>query len=616
MVVRHGDAGGMGMIRLSLAAMLSLVAMLMLSGTASAQNALETQAPVPIGGTDTRALPTPDTLPPMFGANLFTGPNFTMQTTPGTSPQATGSGTSTGTLGKGAGIPAQAVQLAAQGNDVSTLLGQVSQQNIPATTVQPPAGMAAFDPAHVMAPGDAVQIHIYGATTLDQEATVDSNGDIFLPSIGPVHIAGTLAGNLQAVVSKAIASSYQSNAQVYVTLATAVPVDVFVTGAVIAPGQYSKPSTASIISFLQSAGGIDPKRGSYRDVEILRNGRVIATADLYEFLLSGRLPPVRLQERDTVVVKEQGSTIAAEGDVRGVFRYEMRHPETGAQLIALARPYPDATRVTLQGIRGGRPASFSYSLAEFRRVTIDNGDVATFNADTPTNVMTIKLDGRIDGPTSLVVARQSTLFDVLPYVPIDPYFSDDSAIYIRRVSVAQAQKKSIDDAIQRLKAEVVTAPTITAEQAQMQQQQATVIFQYAQQLSDVKPEGRLVIEHNGRPENVRLEDGDVIVVPSKTDLVLVGGEVRLPQAVVWVSGAPLKHYIKTAGGFTNRADDDRILVIRPSGETLVGDNPPISPGDRIVVLPSGSNWVFPFVKDITQIIYQIAVTAGVATNLK
>ncbi len=146
----------------------------------------------------------------------------------------------------------------------------------------------------------------------------------------------------------------------------------------------------------------------------------------------------------------------------------------------------------------------------------------------------------------------------------------------------------------------------------MRQQEAEIIFKFAAQLTNVKPEGRLVVQHNGRPANVRLEDGDVIVVPSRTDLVLVSGEVRVPQAMVWVRGADVGRYIATAGGFTERADTLNLLVIRQSGETIVAAHPPVRPGDEVIVLPSPDNWALPFIKDITQIIYQVAVATGVA----
>ncbi len=483
------------------------------------------------------------------------------------------------------------------------------------TTVQPPGGVPAYDPNHMIAPGDVVQIHLYGATTLDQQATVDGNGEIFLPSVGPIHVAGVTAGDLQSVVSAAVASVYQKNSQVYVTLATAVPINVFVTGAVLSPSQYSLPSTASVITFLQAAGGINPTRGSYRDIQILRDGRSIATVDLYDFLLKGQLPPVRLRDRDTILVRSQGPTVAALGNVRGVFRYEIEKPQTGAQLAALARPLADATHVSLLGIRGGRPESFYFTLSEFRSVALRDGDIVTFSPDVPTGVMTVKVDGRIDGPTTLVVTRTATLLDVLSYLPVDSYFADTSSIYVRRLSVAQAQKRAIDDTLRRLENTVVTSPTVTAEQAQMRQQEAQIIFQFGKQLADVQPEGRLVVSYDGRLSNVRLEDGDVIVVPSRTDLVIVSGEVRVPQSLVWIRGATVDQYIDTAGGFTERADTSNLLVIRPSGQTIVSPHPPVLAGDRIIVLPSPSNWTLPFIKDITQIIYQIAVGVGVLLRL-
>jgi protein involved in polysaccharide export with SLBB domain len=617
--------------------LLALGVSFVLATLAFAQENNITQQAIPLGGTDLRSLPDRSLLPPMFGANLFrVGPRASLQisgTTPTTGPAPAGgiatpqtqaalglagalgaaaAGNQAGAATAGAGMAGAGTA----GGGAATAAGAPPQPTVPATSVQPPGGVPPFDPNHVMAPGDIVQIHIYGATSLDQQATVDGNGDLFLPSVGPVHVAGTTAGNLQAAVSAAVAGIYQRNSQVYVTMAGAVPVNVFVTGGIISPGQYALPSTASLISFLQAAGGIDPNRGSYRDIRILRGGQTIATVDLYDFLLRGRLPTVRLRDRDYILVGAQGPTVAAEGDVSGVFRYELAQPQTGAQLVALARPYPDASHVNLVGVRDGRPESFYYSLDEFRGVTLRDSDVVTFNPDVPTGVMTISVSGRIDGPTTLVVTREAKLLDILPYLPVDPYFADPSAIYIRRVSIAQAQLKDIHDSMQRLESAIVTSPTVTSEQATMRQQEAQIVFQFAAQLTNVQPEGRLVVQQGGRPSNVRLEDGDVIVVPSRSDLVLVSGEIRVPQSVVWLRGAGLAYYIEEAGGFTERADQSKILVIRPSGVTLVGSDPPISPGDRIIVLPSPDNWTIPVVKDITQIIYQLAVGAGVLINLK
>ena len=106
----------------------------------------------------------------------------------------------------------------------------------------------------------------------------------------------------------------------------------------------------------------------------------------------------------------------------------------------------------------------------------------------------------------------------------------------------------------------------------------------------------------------------MIVIPPKTDLVQIGGEVLMPQAVVFNSHASVDDYIAWAGGFTERAEDQRIAVIRANGLVEFDSNKPIQKGDQILVLPKVDTKTMQAVKDITQIIYQIAVAANVAIN--
>ncbi|MDG2881255.1 SLBB domain-containing protein, partial [Vibrio parahaemolyticus] len=99
-----------------------------------------------------------------------------------------------------------------------------------------------------------------------------------------------------------------------------------------------------------------------------------------------------------------------------------------------------------------------------------------------------------------------------------------------------------------------------------------------------------------------------------TDLISISGEVLMPQAVVFNSNATIQDYVAWAGGFTERADDDRIAVVRANGLVEFGHDYTIKPGDQILVLPKVDAKTMQAVKDITQIIYQIAVAANVAIN--
>lgn len=112
-----------------------------------------------------------------------------------------------------------------------------------------------------------------------------------------------------------------------------------------------------------------------------------------------------------------------------------------------------------------------------------------------------------------------------------------------------------------------------------------------------------------------LEQGDVIVIPNKTDLIQISGEVLIPQAVVFNPNANIDDYVAWAGGFADRADDERIAVVKANGLVIFNGNTSIEKGDEILVLPKVDVKTMQSVKDITQIIYQVAVAAKVALDL-
>lgn len=576
-------------------------------GSAWPQDSLTTQKTPEFSGNDPRGLPRRDRLPRPFGANLFadTGGSEAevMLLRP---PPASAFGSVSGSL-----------QGQTTADKSGTGAGQAGQQAA-RPRFQAGAGpmlRSTNDPDYSVQPGDALQVRIYGATTIDEPAIVDGSGDIFVPTVGPVHVGGTPLRDLQARVATAIRQQYVSDVNVYISLLSATPVTLFVTGSVLRPGQYAGSPLDSIVNFLRYAGGVDPVRGSYRDIQVLRAGKTIERADLYEFLLAGKLPTGKLRNGDTILVGPQGPTVIVEGEVRGPFRYELKNPLVGGQVTALARPYPDVTHVSLTGIRGGRPQSFYMTLREFERYRVADSDVVRFNPDTPADVISVSVEGRVTGPTTFVLRRQATLKDVLSYIAIDPYFTDPQSVFLRRLSVADAQKRSLEDTAQRLERSIVTSPTSTEGEANLRSKEAEVITRFSDRIRAVQPEGRVIVARGGQVGDIRLENGDVIVLPSRTDLVFVGGEVGIPQSVVWQPGATVANYVELSGGWSERADRARVVVQRASGETVVSPNPTIAMGDRIIVMPAADNHDIPIIKDITAIIYQIAVGVGVLIAL-
>jgi len=133
--------------------------------------------------------------------------------------------------------------------------------------------------------------------------------------------------------------------------------------------------------------------------------------------------------------------------------------------------------------------------------------------------------------------------------------------------------------------------------------------------SEAKPTGRLVVSRNDRISDIRLQDGDVVTLPEYSDAILISGEVLVPQSVVYKKGLSVEDYIDTAGGFSQHADDNRILVVRMNGEVRQAEDVRTRPGDEILVLPKVPTKNIQLATSISQILFQIAVATKVAIDL-
>jgi len=159
------------------------------------------------------------------------------------------------------------------------------------------------------------------------------------------------------------------------------------------------------------------------------------------------------------------------------------------------------------------------------------------------------------------------------------------------------------------------APSSTPQEAEIRIKEAELISDFIKRAAQVEPNGRMVIADNGKVSDIRLQDGDVITIPEATDSLLITGEVLVPQAAVFTSGKDAMDYIERAGGFTQHADKDNILVVRLNGEVRKATDVSLQAGDEILVLPAVPTKNLQLATSITQILYQLAVAAKVAIDL-
>lgn len=472
-------------------------------------------------------------------------------------------------------------------------------------------GSNALDPDYILVPGDKVSLHIWGAVQADETSVIDAQGNLFLPEIGAVKVAGSPAKDLSSLVKGKLQGVYTQGVDVYVNLLTATPVSVFVTGPVLSPGQYAGIQTDSVLAYLHQAGGIDPNRGSYRNIRILRRNQTIGTIDLYAFLRWGQLPNIRFQNGDTILVAPQSSTVNVEGDVRGNYRFEFSRKEgSGRDLINIARPNSSVTNIALSGTRNQRPLSVYLPIGKFANTALRDGDTVRFVSDAQSGTIDISVEGSYLGNSYLAAKKGSRLKEVLDYIAISPDEADINNIFIRRKSVAEKQKINLQQSINRLERSVLTSPAKSDGEASIRQQEAALVSEFIKNARNIVPDGRVVVSENGQIANIRLEDGDVIVIPFRSDVITISGEVNIPQALVFASNATTRDYVARAGGFTERADARRIIIRKPNGQIIIDQGAVLAPGDELLIFPRVDTKSMQYAKDIITIIFQIAAASS------
>jgi hypothetical protein len=371
-----------------------------------------------------------------------------------------------------------------------------------------------------------------------------------------------------------------------------------------------------VLYFLDKAGGIDALKGSYRSIEIQRDGQTVTTLDLYRFLHSGDLPTVQFRDGDTIVVGRKGSTVAVTGDINNEGLFEFIGPViNGAQLSELSMIRAGVSHVGVSGIRNGESFSRYLPISEFRTTQLRDGDEVHFRADQNDSVIVVEVEGAYKGPSRYAVAKNTRLQDLLDYIEVDNELANVAAVSLKRQQVAMRQRAALNESLRRLQSRYLTASSQTDAESAIRTREAELINQFVKTAGQVEPNGRLVVARNGKVANVLLQSGDTITIPAKSESILISGEVLISQAILYEPGLKALDYIKRSGGFSTQADTDRLVVVHTNGDVSSGRNPEVRVGDEIIVLPRVPVKNLQIAATIVDIIYKVAVAASVAINL-
>ena len=184
-----------------------------------------------------------------------------------------------------------------------------------------------------------------------------------------------------------------------------------------------------------------------------------------------------------------------------------------------------------------------------------------------------------------------------------------------RVGVAERQREMLEVSLRALESYALNARSATSEEASLRAREAEQITRFIERARSIEPKGQVVLAGRETAMDTLLADGDVLVIPERSSLVLVHGEVTQPNAIAYDSRSSVMDYVRLAGGTTQRAKNARIVLLRRDGSFDDDDRARPEPGDEILVLPQVGTKNVEVARGIAQILYQLAIAAHVVVDL-
>jgi protein involved in polysaccharide export with SLBB domain len=231
--------------------------------------------------------------------------------------------------------------------------------------------------------GDELVVNIYGASQQIYNLQVQSNGSVYITDLGPVQVAGLTFVKAQNKIKNRLMSIYSGlkgdkpNTFVDVSAGQLKAVNVNVIGEVNAPGTYTLPATASAFNALYLAGGPNEK-GSFRQIDVLRDGNIISTIDVYAYLIDGKtLENVQLRDQDVIMVRPYQNRIKVAGEFKRDGWFEAKKDESLADMLRYAGGFSENAythRVELYRNNTRTMTFKDVAVQDFASTVLMNGD--------------------------------------------------------------------------------------------------------------------------------------------------------------------------------------------------------------------------------------------------
>ena len=462
-----------------------------------------------------------------------------------------------------------------------------------------PVDNSPVTPDYLLGPGDKLNINFYGNIEREVTTTINREGNIILPDIGPINFLGMTFAEANSLLDKKVETKLLGT---YSTMSIEKirSIGVYILGEAYKPGRYVMSGLSSVSNALFVSGGVN-EQGSLRHIQVKRQNEVVSTYDFYDFLLRGSLESdVVLQDGDIIFIPFIEQSVTLGGAFKRPHRYEIKEGETIKDAIYLAggfvsevigSPTLELSRVDEQSVK--RVLSYVNSEEDFGNL-LQDGDVINISSVSGIKPRSIKISGEVKNPGQYSIQPGDRILDIINRAggyTEEAFFQ--GSIFLRK-EVANSQKKAFKRAADELEntiVDIITKDTID----QITEFTLLPVSNLITRLREEKPLGRMVVNldtltlKSDPVENFYLQDGDELVIPKRPSSVSIVGEVLNTATVGFNPNLTVDEYIALAGGLNDTADKNKIFIILPNGKSQLvkksffSSNKDILPGSTIVI---------------------------------
>lgn len=450
-------------------------------------------------------------------------------------------------------------------------------QSFPSTFM--PINDPSANPNYILDVDDTISVQVIKGELQSQEYRIERDGSIFMPEIGKINLAGLTLENGNKVVNSLV-QDYFIDSEVIVSLKSVRDIQILVTGEVNFPGIYTLGGYSSALHAISSSGGIK-NTGSFREIFVKRNGKIINTLDLYDIFINADTSKLSsLRSGDSVLIPASNNQIRVVGAVNRPSIYEFKEGETIEQIIRYAGGISNNSQDGEYYVSREDADSKLYKLSSITNLNMKvvrndkifvpykefNRDSLQFDENNLFIDKPIKLSGAVKNPGLYYLSENKYLSDLIDLA--GGY--KNNAYPFGGVLINGRAKELENEYNERLYKEAIKSLASLA--TSNKSPNIENILPLISEFKNIKSSGRIVTEFNldvieNHPlKNTLLSQGDEIYIPYKKNVIYIFGEVLNPGTIIYKPNFKAKDYIELVGGFNDAADKNHIIVVQANGE--------------------------------------------------